>query len=279
MPFGVWYFMPLDAGIGGTWQLFFSYLQTREGADLQRVVCNARVQLLLSGTKQIRSSKVCMEPQEVGSKPQTKPPHRQEPQTDENHGEEQRQAQATRGRCKRGPILPQPARAGLKKPQGPTLKAHRQPKKTNPAFGLTPPSSPADPRNRGREPAASCPDLVCTAAFPSSCTKPSGAVTSSRLCPSLRPQQSLCRSQYCCAFCSRVTNTVICMNPSRGGKSHNEKLGEGSATKSYTGVFRWGGHVAYGRDVPKISSLTPHDGFYLDAYFNMGLSNPLHRTT
>lgn len=37
--------------------------------------------------------------------------------------------------------------------------------------------------------------------------------------------------------------------------------------------------MAYGRDVPKISSLTPHDGFYLDAYFNMGLSNPLHRTT
>lgn len=113
-----------------------------------------------------------------------------------------------------------------KKPQGPTLKAHRQPKKTNPAFGLTPPSSPADPRNRGREPAASCPDLVCTAAFPSSCTKPSGAVTSSRLCPSLCPQQSLCRSQYCCAFCSRVTNIVICMNPSRGKSTQNQGVRE-----------------------------------------------------
>lgn len=40
------------------------------------------------------------------------------------------------------------------------------------------------------------------------------------------------------------------------------------ATRSQ-GAFRWGGHTAYGRDTPKISSLTPHDGFYLDVRFNV----------
>lgn len=121
--------------------------------------------------------------------------------------EHQKEFRKKRASEKKRP-LPIPGLYFQRSHKGQPLKLTDSPK-TNPAFGLTPPSSPAAPRNRGREPAVSYPDPVCTAAFPSSRTKPPGAVTSARLCSSLRPQQSLCRSQYCCAFCSRVTNMLL----------------------------------------------------------------------